>query len=191
MISDVLKQMKLFKHDEIGSSPPRFTHSVLELFQFPALDATLVTVQKQLADLSPYSGSEEDLSPDIVTNFNAQVGFLPELLKSYINEEKHDDSNVRSPAAPTTQSNVAGTSNNKTVKRPKKDTRHFVCQEWIVDPKIRFIDRFKWSPPLVDDILKRLQIFDHRTTIPKVLQRGVLDQSDLLIASLLEQIVRQ
>lgn len=40
----------------------------------------------------------------------------------------------------------------------KKDQRHYVCQKWIVDPKIQFIDRFKWNPPVVDDILKKLQV---------------------------------
>lgn len=69
MISDVLKQMKLFKKDsDVGSAPPRFTHSVLELFQFPAFDATLKTVQNQAADLSPRL-DEEQLNSDIVCNF--------------------------------------------------------------------------------------------------------------------------
>lgn len=40
----------------------------------------------------------------------------------------------------------------------KKDRRQYVCQKWIVDPKIHFIDRFKWNPPVVDDILKKLQV---------------------------------
>jgi hypothetical protein len=99
-----------------------------------------------------------------------------------------DDSNVRSPA---TSSNTAGTSKTKSPDKLKRDSRQFVCQQWVVDPKIRFIDKFKWNPPLVDEILRKLQIFDHRTTIPKVVQRGVLDRTDLLISALLEQIIRQ
>lgn len=66
MISDVLKQMKLFKDETGVSSAPRFTHNVLELFQFPALDATLVTVQKQVADLSPRSEDELQWNPNVV-----------------------------------------------------------------------------------------------------------------------------
>lgn len=66
MITDVLKQMNLFKDDGTNSTPPRFTHSVLELFQFPALDATLITVQRQVADLSPRSEDEMEWNPDVV-----------------------------------------------------------------------------------------------------------------------------
>jgi hypothetical protein len=66
MITDVLKQMKLFK-DDVGTGAPRFTHSVLQLFQFPALDATLTTIQKQLADLSPTSEDEMRWKSDVVS----------------------------------------------------------------------------------------------------------------------------
>jgi len=37
----------------------------------------------------------------------------------------------------------------------KKDYREYISLEWDVNPKIQFIDRFKWNPPVVDDILKR------------------------------------
>lgn len=40
----------------------------------------------------------------------------------------------------------------------RKDQRKYECLRWEVDPQIRFIDRFKWNPPVVDDILRRLQV---------------------------------
>lgn len=39
-----------------------------------------------------------------------------------------------------------------------RDFRRYVCDKWIVDPKIRFIDRFKWNPPVIDEILRKLQV---------------------------------
>lgn len=67
MISDVLKQMRMFRDEGEASGQTRFTHNVLELFQFPALDATLVTVQKQSADLSPRFENELEWNPDVVS----------------------------------------------------------------------------------------------------------------------------
>ncbi|CAJ0565031.1 unnamed protein product, partial [Mesorhabditis spiculigera] len=39
----------------------------------------------------------------------------------------------------------------------KKDPRIFECELWQCDPKMRFIDRFRWDPPLIDEVLKKLQ----------------------------------
>ncbi|CAD5207349.1 unnamed protein product [Bursaphelenchus okinawaensis] len=193
MIGDVLKQLNLYAEPGAKVPPARFTHNVLELFQFPALDATLTTVQ-----ISPIEVSKkfEDFVTDVVestvicefhnavcvqTDFNAQVGFLPELLKSYMlsNDDKQKPSTSKEPDLEST------------IDKSKKDIRQYICRQWIVDPKIRFIDRFKWNPPVIDDVLRKLQIFDHRTTIPKVMQRGLLDHSDQLIAVMLESVARQ
>lgn len=67
--------------------------------------------------------------------------------------------------------------------------REFRCETWVCEPRIRFIDYMKWNPPAIDDILKKLQIFDHRLTIPKWTQRGFLDPCDLLMATIVEQIL--
>ena len=40
----------------------------------------------------------------------------------------------------------------------KRDPRKYECLQWVVNPKIRFIDRFKWNPPVIDDILHKLQV---------------------------------
>lgn len=39
-----------------------------------------------------------------------------------------------------------------------RDFRRFICERWVVDPKICFIDRFKWNPPVIDEILRKLQV---------------------------------
>ncbi|KHN73253.1 Uncharacterized protein Tcan_11964, partial [Toxocara canis] len=169
IIGDVLRQLNLHP---LGQAPPVAHHSVLPLFEFPALDAVLTTLQKQAIE----SDGTEVPTPEVrssficefhdtvsvQTDFNAQVSFLPELLKTYMrNTERTEEEK----AADVT-----------------RDFRHYICEKWVVDPKIRFIDRFKWNPPVIDEILRKLQIFDHRNTIPKALQRGMLDPCDALLA---------
>uniref|UniRef100_A0A1I7XZZ8 FSA_C domain-containing protein n=1 Tax=Steinernema glaseri TaxID=37863 RepID=A0A1I7XZZ8_9BILA len=181
-----LRQIKLLP--DYGNLPSS-SHSpptVLELFQFPALEAVLKTVQRQPSDVVPDTPPEEVKSSVICefhnavcvqTDFNAQVSFLPELIKLYAASAKSEALELAS-------------QNNKKEAATSKDVRKYNCEVWTVDPKIGFIDRFKWNPPVIDDILRKLQIFDHRTTIPKVLQRGVLDHADETIALIIENVLK-
>lgn len=169
-------------------------HNVMELFQFPGLIATMTSEQICGVDdgdkyESAFQGEMEVMTSFICdffsevaieTNFNAQVSFLPELLKSYIKDShtpssSSSQSSHASPAVSSSKESVGAEMN--------KDYRKFKCKNWKVEPKVRFIDRIKWTPPVVDDILKKLQIFDHRNTIPKVIQRAVLDPLDATLAS--------
>ncbi|OZC12379.1 hypothetical protein X798_00010 [Onchocerca flexuosa] len=166
VIGDVLMRLKYIPSD---LNQPAAHHSVLQLFQFPALDAVLSTLQEQRIEADEelpmpeiYSSfiCEFHDSVNVQTDFSAQVSFLPELINTYMKtkEEKAVDVN--------------------------RDFRRYICERWVVDPKIRFIDRFKWNPPVIDEILRKLQIFDHRTTIPKALQRGLLDPCDAFLAQI-------
>uniref|UniRef100_A0A7E4VU99 FSA_C domain-containing protein n=1 Tax=Panagrellus redivivus TaxID=6233 RepID=A0A7E4VU99_PANRE len=194
MIGDAIRQLNFFNDTKEAS---KFAHNVLELFQFPALEAVLTTKQsqdndpgiEQLEIVESSFLSEFHNYVSIQTDFNAQVGFLPELLKSY---------SKSSSDVPMTTDGKERLASAKTQdpKHPldkdtdeKRDPRKFECLTWVVNPSIRFIDRFVWNPPVIDDILRKLQIFDHRRTIPKVMQRGVLDRCDALLAALLEHIV--
>ncbi|CAO4360577.1 unnamed protein product [Caenorhabditis nigoni] len=178
------------KNKDIGSAT---NHSVMELFQFPGLIATMTSEQLCGVDdgdkyESVFQGEMKVLTSFICeffsevaieTNFNAQVSFLPELLKSYIKE-----SHSASSSSHSSHSSPAVSSSKESIgSETSKDSRIFICQDWKVEPKVRFIDRIKWTPPVVDDILKKLQIFDHRNTIPKVIQRAVLDPLDATLAS--------
>ncbi|CAJ0955025.1 unnamed protein product, partial [Mesorhabditis belari] len=163
----------------------RGTHSVLELFQFPALEAVLKTHQVNPCSEMDSGGSEgaQEVHSTFVcdfhnavsvqTDFNAQVSFLPDLLKSYMKTHQQESS-------------TSSTSSSTSLSR---DHRIFKCEQWTVDPKIRFIDRIKWNPPVIDEVLKKLQIFDHRTTIPKSLQRALLDPLDVLLAVLMKEML--
>uniref|UniRef100_A0A158Q731 FSA_C domain-containing protein n=1 Tax=Elaeophora elaphi TaxID=1147741 RepID=A0A158Q731_9BILA len=168
VIGDVLMRLKFIPSN---LNQPTAHHSVLQLFQFPALDAVLSTLQKQgieadeefpVPEVHSSFICEFHDSVNVQTDFSAQVSFLPELINTYMKmktkEEKAVDVN--------------------------RDFRRFICERWVVDPKICFIDRFKWNPPVIDEILRKLQIFDHRTTIPKALQRGLLDPCDAFLAQI-------
>ncbi|KAL6737884.1 hypothetical protein Aduo_011490 [Ancylostoma duodenale] len=181
LIGDALKQIGLATATDAPAPSTRGQHSVLELFQFPALEAVLISDQMNECDVEEL---DEDERPEVhstfvcdfldavcvQTDFNAQVSFLPELLKSYIQ--------VSDSPLPV----------EKPVK--KADIRRYLCEKWAVDPKIRFIDRFRWNPPVIDEILRKLQIFDHRTTIPKALQRALLDPLDQGLAMALYELLR-
>jgi hypothetical protein len=190
VIGDPLRQIHLHPQPQ---STQRFTHNVMELFKFPALEAVLTTLQNQLSD--PTSAREQVVESTFIcdfhsavyleTDFNVQLKFLPDLLNSYTSNKKEVDPLKQA----ASQRSAFDVQPGKQLM--KKDTREYVCLRWIVDPKICFIDRFKWNPPVIDDILKKLQIFDHRNTIPKVIQRGVLDRCDSLVAAILSQILNQ
>ncbi|KJH51751.1 hypothetical protein DICVIV_02062 [Dictyocaulus viviparus] len=181
LIGDVLRQIGLAANADVSETSSRGQHNVLELFQFPALEAVLISDQIAECDVETL---DEDEQPEVhstfvcdfldaicvQTDFNAQVSFLPELLKSYIH--------VSDSPLPM----------EKPVK--KTDRRRYICDKWAVDPKIRFIDRFRWNPPVIDDILRKLQIFDHRTTIPKAFQRALLDPLDQGLAIMLFELLR-
>ncbi|KAF1770324.1 hypothetical protein GCK72_002142 [Caenorhabditis remanei] len=168
-------------------------HNVMELFQFPGLEATMTshqlngvddgdkyeTVFQEPMEVSTTFVCDFFSEVAIETNFNAQVSFLPELLKSYIKESHNSSSSSHS----THSSPAVSSSKESITSETSKDLRTFICKEWKVEPKVRFIDRIKWTPPVVDEILKKLQIFDHRNTIPKVIQRAVLDPLDATLAS--------
>ncbi|PIO73232.1 hypothetical protein TELCIR_04806 [Teladorsagia circumcincta] len=180
LIGDVLKQIGAASYSEGAPTSSRGQHSVLELFQFPALEAVLVTDQMNECDVVEF---DEDERPEVhstfvcdfldavcvQTDFNAQVSFLPELLKSYM-QVSDSPLPVENPV--------------------KTDKRRYLCEKWAVDPKIRFIDRFRWNPPVIDEVLRKLQIFDHRTTIPKALQRALLDPLDKGVAKALYELLR-
>ncbi|CAJ0578087.1 unnamed protein product, partial [Mesorhabditis spiculigera] len=188
LISDVL-------HNVENGSTARGSQKVLELFQFPALEAVMTTIQ-----MSPCTDNDAlnaimfvpkvrsrftcafQNAVSVQTDFNAQVTFLPELWNSYqsnLKENSPKKGNSSKPQATTSTSTMES----------KKDPRIFECELWQCDPKMRFIDRFRWDPPLIDEVLKKLQIFNHRTTIPKAIQKAVLDPLDVLLAVLLREML--
>lgn len=82
-------------------------------------------------------------------------------------------------------------SENETVNETVR-FRRFVCTSWQLDPHLKLLF---WGGgghinPHINWVLERLGFKDARTTIPKWLQRGLLDPLDLTVSSILKQIVR-
>jgi hypothetical protein len=194
MIGDALRHLNFFEGS--NEEAPKHAHNVLELFRFPALEAILTTVQNQDSRSDPLEIVKSSFvcefhsSVCVQTDFNAQVGFLPELLKSYTHSPSDGPLMSESKDRMVQKAKeIKAMDPNADPSDEKRDPRKYECLRWIVNPQIRFIDRFRWNPPGLDDILRKLQIFDHRSTIPKVMQRGVLDRCDALLAGLLENVV--
>uniref|UniRef100_A0A0N5B9N6 FSA_C domain-containing protein n=1 Tax=Strongyloides papillosus TaxID=174720 RepID=A0A0N5B9N6_STREA len=181
IIGDALRNTSLHFPDKIE---PKFKHKVVEMFILPAFEAVLNTVQKQHSKKSHDTNQVVDCSficdfHDLVSLLpdpNSQLGFLPKLIQSY----KIDDPDQQHGDKIIIHS-----------KEGSRDTRIYECHTWHVDPRLQFLNtnRSKWNSPVIDDILKMLKIYDYRKTIPKFLQRGVLDNADAIIALLIKEIL--
>ncbi|VDN07640.1 unnamed protein product [Thelazia callipaeda] len=173
---------------------------VLELFELPALDSVFTSFQKVSIDCDELRNVKSKVVSSLVcdfhyalgvqTDFTAQVSFLPELLRSYLIEMVRHQINLPGNVLflhqdKRNQEESKKLSNKQGDEQIKCDQRQYICKEWKVDPKLRFIDKVKWDPPVIDDILRKLQIFDHRNTIPKVVQRHALDQCDVFASKAL------
>lgn len=71
----------------------------------------------------------------------------------------------------------------------QKDGREFLCDEWHMEPTVRFLDFAQFEPYGVDGILHRLGFRHARVTIPKWVQRGFMDPLDSVLASLMELVL--
>ncbi|KAL3990413.1 Fragile site-associated protein C-terminus family protein [Acanthocheilonema viteae] len=175
-IDEPLGQLFSLSHHSNESQP-----TVLELFELPAMDAIFTSNQK----IPIHSEKLRDIKSEVLCSFicdfhhplgvqtdlTTQINFLPELLRSYlIEQDKEIEKGIRKSSME---------------KIRKTDQRQYICKKWKVDPKIRFIDKVKWDPPVIDEILRKLQIFDHRNTIPKVVQRHILDHCDMFASKAL------
>uniref|UniRef100_A0A183DRQ7 FSA_C domain-containing protein n=1 Tax=Gongylonema pulchrum TaxID=637853 RepID=A0A183DRQ7_9BILA len=175
----------------------------------PALDLVLTSNQKVPVTCTALRNINANVLCSVIcefhyalgvqTDFTTQANFLPELLLSYLPKQKESQpvGALSSKEKSTEKSENEEEDQRKYVctewkvdpkirfidkvnENEEEDQRKYVCTEWKVDPKIRFIDKVKWDPP----------IFDHRRTIPKVVQRHFFDQCDLFASKALLCIVK-
>ncbi|CAG9532925.1 unnamed protein product [Cercopithifilaria johnstoni] len=165
--------------------------TVLELFELPAMDLIFTSNQKAPIHSEKLRDVKSEVLCSVICDFHhplgvqtdltTQINFLPELLRSYlIEQDKEVEKEVKSLMEREAERGETG----------KTDQRQYICKKWKVDPKIRFIDKVKWDPPVIDEILRKLQIFDHRNTIPKIVQRYILDHCDMFASKALFPIVK-
>uniref|UniRef100_A0A914ZZ88 Bridge-like lipid transfer protein family member 1 C-terminal domain-containing protein n=1 Tax=Parascaris univalens TaxID=6257 RepID=A0A914ZZ88_PARUN len=135
-------------------------YSVLELFEVPPLDLVMMTMQNIPLDKVEAQKRPQKVtmmlsckfhgSLGVQTDFSTQVSFLPELIKSYMPSK-------------VPQRKFFKMRKSKTgIGIEQTDDREFICERWDVQPRIRFIDNVKWDPPVIDEILRKLQVSDIR-----------------------------
>lgn len=83
--------------------------------------------------------------------------------------------------------------NKSEVEAYLRDWRNFECQTWHLEPTVRLLS---WAgksiePYGIDYILNKLGFSHARTTIPKWLQRGIMDPLDSLAAIVLLSLVKE
>ncbi|KAM3727455.1 Bridge-like lipid transfer protein family member [Dirofilaria immitis] len=186
-IDEPLAQLFLSMQD-----PTKRRSIVLELFELPAMDSIFTSNQKIHIHCEKLRDVKSEVLCNVIcdfyhplgvqTDFTTQINFLPELLRSYfIEQDKEVEKEMRK---------LSSEKQTEKDRSKKTDQRQYICKQWKVDPKILFIDKVKWDPPVIDEILRKLQIFDHRNTIPKVIQRYVMDHCDILASKALFLIVK-
>ncbi len=74
----------------------------------------------------------------------------------------------------------------------KTDEREYNCVRWELEPTLRLIPRFgnQVEPLGVDALLKSLGFHQARLTIPKWLQRGLLDNLNEVMEKLIKIYVK-
>ncbi|RXM98120.1 hypothetical protein EOD39_13560 [Acipenser ruthenus] len=78
----------------------------------------------------------------------------------------------------------------ETINYTTVDWREFICNTWHLEPTLRLISWTgrKIDPVGVDYILQKLGFHHARTTIPKWLQRGVMDPLDKVLSVLIKKL---
>lgn len=74
----------------------------------------------------------------------------------------------------------------------KKDERIYECVKWELEPTLRLISKFGSSvePIGVDALLKNLGFHHARSTIPKWLQRGLMDNLNEIMDGVIKVYVK-
>lgn len=143
-----------------------------EIFHLPSLQIFCDTTQEENRVKFEFKTEFHD---HIQLTFRTELfGFLHELITSYIKET--DITRSKEPNIPN----------------PKKDERDYECVRWELEPTLRLISKFGSSvePLGVDALLKSLGFHHARSTIPKWLQRGLLDNLNEIMHVLIKVYIK-
>ncbi|XP_060082491.1 bridge-like lipid transfer protein family member 1 [Ylistrum balloti] len=175
-----------------------YNHDTEIIFAFPSLQMHLKTIHEQ-AETEPLP---EDPKPQVdcsfVTEFEDHIFvamdaevilFLHDLVSMYIKEKDKGTygSGPKSAKSPESEK--------KRITHPttalKQDWREFECNTWHVEPTVRLLH---WAskqidPVGVDYVLQKLGFTHARVTIPKWMQRGLLDPMDKLTSFLVQNLI--
>ncbi|XP_051507194.1 transmembrane protein KIAA1109 homolog isoform X2 [Myxocyprinus asiaticus] len=190
-----------------GSSS--YNHETETIFALPKMQLQFKSIHVQdpeepsLSDAS----SKPKVECSVVTEFTDHICvtmdaeliiFLHDLVSAYIKEKEKalfaprifaSRPGQKSPTAQQDE-NSSEKEKGEMVNFTTVDWREFLCNTWHLEPTLRLISWTgrKIDPVGVDYILQKLGFHHARTTIPKWLQRGVMDPLDKVLSVLIKKL---
>ncbi|PWA30431.1 hypothetical protein CCH79_00020247 [Gambusia affinis] len=186
-----------------------YDHETETIFALPRMQLDFKSIHVQDADEPTLSdtGGKPKVECSMVTEFTDHICvtmdaelimFLHDLVSAYLKEKEKAlfaprllvaRQGQKSPTAPQDDS-AAQSERDDTVNYTAVDWREFMCNTWHLEPTLRLISWTgrKIDPVGVDYILQKLGFHHARTTIPKWLQRGIMDPLDKVLSVLIKKL---
>ncbi|XP_077586910.1 bridge-like lipid transfer protein family member 1 isoform X3 [Stigmatopora nigra] len=188
-----------------------YNHETETIFALPRMQLDFKSIHVQDPDEPSLSdsNSKPKVECSVVTEFTDHICvtmdaelimFLHDMVSAYLKEKEKALFTPRMFAArpgqksPTTAHDDSSTDKDKDkddgINYTTVDWREFMCNTWHLEPTLRLISWTgrKIDPVGVDYILQKLGFHHARTTIPKWLQRGVMDPLDKVLSVLIKKL---
>ncbi|XP_052469362.1 transmembrane protein KIAA1109 homolog isoform X6 [Carassius gibelio] len=187
-----------------------YNHETETIFALPKMQLQFKSIHVQdpeepsLSDAS----SKPKVECSVVTEFTDHICvtmdaelimFLHDLVSAYLKEKEKalfaprifaSRAGQKSPTAQQDETSSEKKEKEEGVNYATVDWREFLCNTWHLEPTLRLISWTgrKIDPVGVDYILQKLGFHHARTTIPKWLQRGVMDPLDKVLSVLIKKL---
>ncbi|XP_058048400.1 bridge-like lipid transfer protein family member 1 isoform X5 [Ahaetulla prasina] len=189
-----------------GSS---YNHETETIFALPRmqLDFKSIHVQQPQEPLIHDASAKPKVECSVVTEFTDHICvtmdaelimFLHDLVSAYLKEKEKAVFPPRALFSRSGQKSPISVLDESTTEKELEesvtyttvDWREFICNTWHLEPTLRLISWTgrKIDPVGVDYILQKLGFHHARTTIPKWLQRGVMDPLDKVLSVLIKKL---
>ncbi|XP_061600022.1 bridge-like lipid transfer protein family member 1 isoform X6 [Cololabis saira] len=190
-------------------SSSSYNHETETIFALPRmqLDFKSIHVQDPDEPILTDADSKPKVECSVVTEFTDHICvtmdaelimFLHDLVSAYLKEKEKALFAPRMSAVRPGQKSPTALNDNGSDDKDKDDGinyttvdwREFICNTWHLEPTLRLISWTgrKIDPVGVDYILQKLGFHHARTTIPKWLQRGVMDPLDKVLSVLIKKL---
>ncbi|XP_061700533.1 bridge-like lipid transfer protein family member 1 isoform X12 [Syngnathoides biaculeatus] len=190
-------------------SNSNYNHETETIFALPRmqLDFKSIHVQDPVEPSLSDSNSKPKVECSVVTEFTDHICvtmdaelimFLHDMVSAYLKEKEKALFAPRMFAARPGQKSPTAMHDDSCTYKEKDDSinyttvdwREFMCNTWHLEPTLRLISWTgrKIDPVGVDYILQKLGFHHARTTIPKWLQRGVMDPLDKVLSMLIKKL---
>nr|XP_056711844.1 bridge-like lipid transfer protein family member 1 [Euleptes europaea] len=202
--STTVKSSSLLSGFRGGSS---YNHETETIFALPRmqLDFKSIHVQQPQEPSLQDADAKPKVECSVVTEFTDHICvtmdaelimFLHDLVSAYLKEKEKAIFPPRILSSRPGQKSPVCIADDSTTEREDNityttvDWREFMCNTWHLEPTLRLISWTgrKIDPVGVDYILQKLGFHHARTTIPKWLQRGVMDPLDKVLSVLIKKL---